>query len=178
MINEKEVLTFFEILSRNQVQYLIIGGAAVNIYGYTRATGDLDIWYNPTQQNFLKLMTSIQEFGYDISELQKVTEYERKGFIRLPLERFSLELLSVIDGKIKFEEAFARATVNEVSHGLSINIIGYDDLIENKIMSRRSKDLEDIKQLERLRNREVTISPLKAGIIRIARKLGIKVKFK
>lgn len=33
-------------------------------------------------------------------------------------------------------------------------LIGYDDLIQNKIMSRRAKDLEDIAQLERRKNRK------------------------
>lgn len=48
----QEVEGFFKILNRNGVRYLIIGGVAVNIHGYTRATGDLDIWYEPSAGNY------------------------------------------------------------------------------------------------------------------------------
>jgi len=47
----KEAVEFLKLLNQNGVEYLIIGGAAVNIHGYTRATGDLDIWYNPSTEN-------------------------------------------------------------------------------------------------------------------------------
>lgn len=149
--NEKEVKLFFEILNKNNVQYLIIGGAAVNIHGYTRATGDLDVWYNPTKENFLLLLKSINEFGFDTSELNRITEYETKGFIRLPLESFYLELLAIIDGKMKFEDVYLRSFHLDLE-GIEVKVIGYDDLIQNKLMARRAKDLEDITQLERAKN--------------------------
>ncbi len=31
-------------LQRQQVAYLLVGGYAVNIHGYSRGTGDMDIW--------------------------------------------------------------------------------------------------------------------------------------
>jgi hypothetical protein len=47
LVESLEVLTSLE---KAQVQYLIIGGVAVNIHGFQRSTGDLDIWYNPTTE--------------------------------------------------------------------------------------------------------------------------------
>ena len=73
-----------------QVEYLIIGGVAVNIHGFPRATGDPDIWYNPTKENFKKLLEAIRDFGLDIMELEKLSNHETKGFIRIPLEHFYL----------------------------------------------------------------------------------------
>lgn len=70
----QEVEGFFKILNRNGVRYLIIGGVAVNIHGYTRATGDLDIWYEPSAGNFSKLLQSIREYGFDTSDLEKRTD--------------------------------------------------------------------------------------------------------
>lgn len=147
-LNETEVKEFFSILNRNEVEYLVIGGAAVNIHGYSRATGDLDIWYNPTRKNFLVLLKSINEFGFDTTELSKVTEIESKGFIRLPLQSFYLELLGIIDGKMKFEDVFKKVFTFDLD-GVNVKVIGYDELIQNKLMARRAKDLEDITQLER-----------------------------
>jgi hypothetical protein len=55
LVESLEVLTSLE---KAQVQYLIIGGVAVNIHGFQRSTGDLDIWYNPTTENFNRLLAS------------------------------------------------------------------------------------------------------------------------
>lgn len=66
----KQVERFFDLLNKNEVQYMIVGGVAVNVHGYTRATGDLDIWYNPTEHNFLRLLKSIQEYGFDTTNIE------------------------------------------------------------------------------------------------------------
>lgn len=144
----KEAVQFLQQLHRYKVEYLIIGGAAVNVHGYTRATGDLDIWYNPTQKNFENLIAAIESFGFDISPLKTQNQSLEKSFIRIPLDFFSVELLSMIDGNIKFDEAYAKPYFIALEN-LQVPVIGYDDLIENKIMSRRPKDLEDIAQLEK-----------------------------
>lgn len=56
-----------------------------------------------------------------------------------------------VKGFKEFTAALKRAE-EIVVDGVNIPLMGYDDLIQNKIMSRRAKDLEDIKQLERRRN--------------------------
>ena len=35
---------FFQLLNKNKVRYLIIGGVAVAFHGYPRFTKDIDIW--------------------------------------------------------------------------------------------------------------------------------------
>ncbi len=154
MLPLREAVNFLQLLSDYKVEYLIIGGAAVNVHGYTRATGDLDIWYNPTPENFKKLLNSIEAFGFDVSPVKKNSDLLTKGFIRIPLESFFVELLSVIDGELKFEESYARAYSFDLE-GIQVPVIGYDDLLQNKIMSRRAKDLEDIAQLERRKNKRM-----------------------
>ncbi len=147
-----EVEGFFKLLNKNGVQYLVIGGVAVNIHGFTRSTGDLDIWCNPSKPNYIRLITTVREFGFDTTDLEKITDYETSGFIRIPLDSFYVELLFAIDGKIKFEAACDRSFDFKINSTV-IKVIGYDDLIQNKIMSRRPKDLEDITQLERRKNK-------------------------
>lgn len=148
MISFKEAVDFLSLLNKNKVKYLIIGGAAVNIHGYTRATGDLDIWYDPSDDNFNLLTRSIQDFGFDITPLSKLENYQLKGFIRLPVEPFFIELLSAIDGKLDFTKTYERSFQFDFN-GVPVPVIGYDELIQNKIMARRAKDLEDIAQLEK-----------------------------
>ena len=146
-----EVKAFLVALNKCKVQYMIIGGVAVNVHGYTRATGDLDLWYNPTQENYHNLLKAINEFGFSTSEIEGAAKDFLKTFIRIPLESFFVELLAIIDGKLDYNEVYARAYDFKVDDNLSVKVIGYEDLIQNKIMTRRSKDLEDISQLERRR---------------------------
>lgn len=61
MIGADDILAVFDILNRNAVDYLVVGGTAVSYYGEPRrsktANGqvvdkpDIDIWYNPSYQN-------------------------------------------------------------------------------------------------------------------------------
>ena len=44
----KNFKEFLELLNKNQVDYLIVGGYVVTMHGYPRYTGDLDIWINAT----------------------------------------------------------------------------------------------------------------------------------
>lgn len=39
-----EILLLLSVFQKHKVDYLIVGGFAVNRYGYNRATGDLDIY--------------------------------------------------------------------------------------------------------------------------------------
>lgn len=39
---------FLELLNSSGVEYLLVGGYVVGVYGYVRATNDLDVWVNGT----------------------------------------------------------------------------------------------------------------------------------
>ena len=60
---------FVELLIKNKVEYLIVGGFAVAIHGYPRYTGDLDIWINSSQQNAEKMVKVVSEFGFTSFQL-------------------------------------------------------------------------------------------------------------
>jgi hypothetical protein len=44
---------FIVSLNKNNVEYLLVGGFAVIYHGYNRTTGDIDVWVNPTKDDFL-----------------------------------------------------------------------------------------------------------------------------
>jgi hypothetical protein len=149
----QEVKGFLGLLNKHQVEYMIIGGVAVNVHGYSRATGDLDIWYNPTNSNFLKLLEAVRDFGFDTSDVEGLSGEPQKALLRLPLESLHIECLAIIDGKMNYDEVNKRTYNFKVEEGLVVKVIGFDDLIQNKIMTRRAKDLDDIAQLEKRRSK-------------------------
>lgn len=44
MVLNRDLREFVELLNANGVKYLVVGGYAVEIYGYPRYTKDMDIW--------------------------------------------------------------------------------------------------------------------------------------
>lgn len=153
MIFTGDLISFLTLLNEDRVEYMIIGGAAVNIHGFSRATGDMDIWFNPSQENYERLLHSIESFGFEVPDEFHKLEYVRsKGLIRLPLEKFYIEFLADVGKKFRFDELYSRCEVTLVDEKLKINVISYSDLIDLKISVHRAKDLEDVKNLERVRN--------------------------
>jgi hypothetical protein len=57
------------LLKEHEVRYLLIGGYAVNYYGYVRATGDMDIWIAIHPDNAHKIVAALKEFGFDHPDL-------------------------------------------------------------------------------------------------------------
>ena len=53
---------FLQVLNRHQVEYVVIGGKAVQSYGSTRKADDIDVWINPSADNANKMVSSVKEF--------------------------------------------------------------------------------------------------------------------
>ncbi len=116
--NFLELMDSFE---KNKVEYVIIGGLAINLHGFNRNTQDIDLFINPTKKNIDKLKKSLfQVFGDDdideisIEELNKypVIRYGSSSGVQIDIitklgERFDFSNLNIdvkeIDGiKIKY----------------------------------------------------------------------------
>lgn len=71
---------FVELLIKNNVEYLIVGGYAVGIHGHPRYTGDLDIWLSLTSENAGKILKCVNEFGFSSFGLTK-SDFMKEGNI-------------------------------------------------------------------------------------------------
>ncbi len=143
---------FLRILNKHEVEYLLIGGYAVNFYGYNRTTGDLDIWINKTEANKSKLVAAIEDFGYDVSQLALRSAEEILMFsLGSRNEPGHIEITNQIAG-IQFEHAYKQVQVKKVGD-IPVKFIHYKDLIKNKLASARHKDLDDVENLKNI-NRE------------------------
>jgi hypothetical protein len=59
-IFDEEIVKFWKALAANDVRYMMVGGYAVNLHGYQRYTGDLDIWIEDTKENRGKLRKGLK----------------------------------------------------------------------------------------------------------------------
>ncbi len=153
------LLNICKIFNNHDVQYLIVGGSAVALHGYFRmsmqtdglpaAKYDIDIWYNPTYDNYFKLLNALDELGHDVAEFKSETAPNpKKSFFKFELENFTLDLLPQLKGLAQFRLSFEnRETVN--INDIDIYFISYQDLIKDKEATARTKDLIDIEQLKK-----------------------------
>ena len=54
LFNE-DFIDFLNFLNQNKVSYILVGGYAVVIRGYSRTTGDIDIWVEKNQENYINV---------------------------------------------------------------------------------------------------------------------------
>jgi predicted nucleotidyltransferase len=148
-INENFYKDFFRILNEFQVRYILIGGYAVNLHGYSRYTGDLDIWSDPVPENAERIISAIDKFGFQV-EILKGKNLLNESPIKLTEGILKIEILSNIVGGFSFDEAYNRSTEVKVDN-LSIKLISYQDLIANKEKSMRMKDATDVYYLKEIR---------------------------
>ena len=133
-------------LNRAGVDYMLVGGWAVNMYGYIRATVDLDIWILADSENAKKVYDAVAEFGAPVSEM-KPEEFAEYGMIfQIGVAPCRVDIISKISG-VSYADAVTRAVPKTID-GIPVRIISLDDLIANKKASGRAKDLADVEVLE------------------------------
>jgi hypothetical protein len=148
----KDISEFLLLLFQNKVQYLIVGGEAVIYYGYSRFTGDIDIFYGSKENNLMRLFTALNQFwDNDIPGMNDISPLEKKGtVIQYGLPPNRIVLLNDIDG-VEFYDIWDNKQIVEYEFkgtSFNINYIGLDDLIRNKKASGRNIDLVDLGYLE------------------------------
>ncbi len=146
----QDFLEFIQALNNHEVEYLLVGGYAVILHGYTRTTGDMDIWVNLTKGNYSKLVKAFREFGmpvFDMTE-ENFLDTSRFDVFTFGASPVSIDIMTRVKG-LAFEEAFPKATLIELDKGLPVRLIGLEDLLKAKRASGRAKDFDDIRHLDK-----------------------------
>ena len=146
---EKDFEDFVRLLNEHSVDYMIVGGYALAFHGKPRHTGDLDIWIALSDKNAEKMHRVIKDFGMASLGMQK-EDFLQSGLItQIGYPPLRIDILNEIDG-ISFKEAWLNKAMIDID-GLSINYIGLDDLIKNKISSGRHQDISDVVALRKIK---------------------------
>jgi predicted nucleotidyltransferase len=134
---------FLKLLNSSKVEYLVVGGYAVNYYGFSRATADLDIWIAISPKNAELVGEAVRTFGF--KEAASDLFLQPRKIIRLGVPPVRLEILTSISG-VDFPECYTRRVEVDLD-GVATSFIHHDDLIRNKQASGRLKDRLDLEQL-------------------------------
>src|SRR5690606_19234504 len=60
---------FIAALNKNEVKYILVGGFAVILHGYSITTGDMDSWVERTLQNYIRLKQAFVDFGMPVFDM-------------------------------------------------------------------------------------------------------------
>ena len=135
----------FESFQRHEVRYLVIGGIAAILYGVPRATFDLDILIEPTQDNAQRLLDALLNAGLGTASLTDVNEL-LSNEITVFKDWVRIDVQTVTPG-LNFQEAWEhRETMT--FQGQVFYVVSKKDLISSKKASGRDVDLEDVRLLE------------------------------
>jgi predicted nucleotidyltransferase len=147
MIFTQDMKELIEFLEKHEVEYVLVGGFAVNYYGYVRMTQDIDILIFPSPENARKMMNVLDEFGFGKAGIP--TEYfEIEGTaIHLGVEPNRIDLLTNLKG-VSNKDIFERKERIKFKN-IFLNIISLKDLLACKKLSDRPKDLADADELEK-----------------------------
>jgi len=147
MIDKKDYKDLLNLFERFKVEYLIVGGYAVALHGYVRATGDIDIWFNATDDNASKILKVMFLFGFKPDEFKKEDFNKKDSVLIFGSYDAEINLLGYLDGIDDFEIAFKNLKRGKVN-GDEYNFLSLNDLITNKNTVGREKDLNDIEHLK------------------------------
>jgi hypothetical protein len=146
-----------ETLVRFGVDFVIVGGVAVQAHGYLRGTGDLDVIPRPSTLNLSRLGEALADLDAEVWRARRPVNVTDPNLLRrapqVPLvTRYGrLDLLNIemtAGAPASYEDLAGRALVVEIS-GRDLAVAGVDDLIRMKRAAGREQDLLDIAALAR-----------------------------
>ena len=146
-----QIIEIWKYFSINRVKYLTIGGFAVNIYGYGRNTGDIDIFIEDSIENRENLRLALKQSGIGDFENMSTIQFI-PGWTDISLNfNLRLDIMTSVKGleNITFEQLLEKAYIAEIND-IPVYFIDYENLIIAKKAANRPKDILDIEELEKL----------------------------
>jgi hypothetical protein len=160
----RSIETIIRALNDAQVQYLIVGGLAVNAHGFVRFTRDVDLVMGLEPANAERGLNALLRAGWQLAIPEKPSAFadaatrERwrteKNMIvlklwsdahrRTPIDVFVYE-------PFDFAVEWNQAGRLEISPGVLAPVVSLATLLQMKRAAGRPQDLEDIKELNRAR---------------------------
>lgn len=143
MINR--LIDVFKSFQKYNVKYLVIGGIAAVLYGVPRATFDLDILIEASEENARRLLDALLDAGLGTASLTNKDEILSHE-ITIFKDRVRIDVQTKTPGLI-FEDAWNRKQIMNYQ-GQEFYVICFEDLVASKKAVGRTVDLEDVRLLE------------------------------
>ena len=148
MIFDDNYIDFINLLKKYEVKFVLVGGLAVVVHGHYRTTKDMDLFYECSEENCLKLIKSIDDFGFKYLNLSIEDLMDSSGYVKLGNAPVRIDLFCDLPG-VNFEEVYKMA-FDYTEDGIELKVIHVNHLIQNKLTVGRDQDLSDAKKLKKI----------------------------
>lgn len=144
---------FIGALNDREVRYLVVGAHAVAYHARPRATKDLDVFVDPTEDNARRLLEALRAFfggvdlGYSIQDV-----LDPKWVLQLGVPPVRIDILTELTGLDGFTAAW-EARVDARFADVACHYLGLDELIRAKQAADRPQDRADLVVLRKARAR-------------------------
>jgi hypothetical protein len=131
----------------HNVQYLVIGGHAVNIHSQAVYTKDLDVWIRNDAENSKRVFAALADFGAPLSGITADDFCGKPNdYFQIGIEPDRVDIVQSIQD-VSFEEAWTSSVTGHLA-GVPVRLLSADLLIRNKAAVGRPKDLAAIAAIQ------------------------------
>ncbi len=148
----KDFKEFLQLLNANKVEYLIVGAYAVAYHARPRYTGDLDVFIRATEENGECVAKTLRDFGFASLGITGADFARPNHVVQLGYEPVRIDISSGITA-VDFEEAWNEKCSGTLD-GIPVYFLGKRHLIENKSAVRRDKDIVDLENLRKMKDKK------------------------
>jgi len=135
-----------DAFQRHGCRYLFIGKSGAILLGFPDTTQDADLFVEKSAENGRRVVASLRELGFNLTNAQAAEIERGKDFIQLKNGPFDLDLVFAPDGIERFADAWGRRV--EVD---GFPVCHPDDIIASKEAANRIKDRESLPRLRSFR---------------------------
>ncbi len=149
----EEVSAFLRKADHEGLRVLLVGGGAVNFHGYQRHSADIDLWIEPSPENFDRLVRVLRSLGYELDRIPSaVLRQEQNMSVKISPD-MEIEIITRFNPGKSFQEAWdgSESFILAGEPVALFRVLNYEDLITSKLRSARPKDLLDVQELRRKR---------------------------
>jgi hypothetical protein len=133
------------------VEYLVVGGHAVNVHGVPRLTKDLDVFIRGTEANSERVFRALTMFGAPLSGFSAADfRGHEEDVFQIGVEPNRIDILQRITG-VDFDAAWQRRVMFELEEGLTAPFLSLDDVLTNKLEVGRPQDIADADRLTKMK---------------------------
>jgi hypothetical protein len=146
------------------VRFIVVGGLAVALHGYSRATYDLDLVVRLEPRNIEAAFGALARLGYrplvpvtagqfaDATVRQRWIDEKGMQVLNFHSDQHRETNVDVfVTEPFDFEKEYARACLQELVPGSPLRVAALETMIAMKRAAGRGKDLADVDELMRIK---------------------------
>lgn len=155
-VEDPGLQAILQTLERHRVRYVVIGGAAAQARGWSRATEDLDLTPERSQENLTRLALAVSELhagfrverypeGFHPPRGMDWRTFDGQVSVALMTEHGALDVVLLPSGVHGYEQLAASATRERIPGStIAVPVASAELILRSKEHAARVKDLEQL----------------------------------